>query len=160
MYLATSSNLLLMLQDAPKCNFSTNSCQQKPDAKTLFFPHPPSTFPGSNICSEIGLEVMLRPLTTSCTKDYKGHLLVQTSFTEPPNTDEVVTMCGCVKDGFQFFVSADARSVRMLMTWYLMHQTNFVLNRRDLVCKRSVLFQQMPGVYKYQCHSKQVWFGV
>ena len=28
---------------------------------------------------------MLQPLATSCTKDYKGHSLVQTSFTEPPN---------------------------------------------------------------------------
>ena len=27
----------------------------------------------------------LRPLATSCTKDYKGHSRVQTSFTEPPN---------------------------------------------------------------------------
>ena len=28
----------------------------------------------------------LRPLATSCVKDYKGHSLVQTSFTEPPNS--------------------------------------------------------------------------
>ena len=27
----------------------------------------------------------LRPLMTACAKDYKGHSLVQTSFTEPPN---------------------------------------------------------------------------
>ena len=27
----------------------------------------------------------LRPFTTSCSKDYEGHSLVQTSFTEPPN---------------------------------------------------------------------------
>ena len=39
----------------------------------------------SKAYSQIGLEVTLRPLTTSCTKDYKGHSLVQTSFTEPPN---------------------------------------------------------------------------
>ena len=26
----------------------------------------------------------LRPLATSCAKDYKGHSLVQKSFTEPP----------------------------------------------------------------------------
>ena len=82
------------------------------DAKTLF-PHPPSPFPGnfcncnsavictasqfyvqlpllytawSNACSEIGPEVTLRSLATSCAKDYKGHSLVQTSFTEPPNS--------------------------------------------------------------------------
>ena len=36
--------------------------------------------------SEIGPEVTLRPLATSCAKDYKGHSLVQTSFTEPPNS--------------------------------------------------------------------------
>ena len=35
---------------------------------------------------EIGPEVTLRPLATSCAKDYKGHSLVQTSFTETPNT--------------------------------------------------------------------------
>ena len=29
---------------------------------------------------------MLRPLATSCAKDYKGHSLVQTSVTEPPNS--------------------------------------------------------------------------
>ena len=39
----------------------------------------------SNAYSEIGLEVMLQPLTTSCMKNYKGHSLMQTSFTEPPN---------------------------------------------------------------------------
>ena len=84
---------------------------QKSEAKTLFS-HPPFPFPGnfcncnsggictalqfwvqhpllytawSNAHSEISLEVMLQPLATSCTKDYKGHSLVQTSFTEPPN---------------------------------------------------------------------------
>ena len=39
----------------------------------------------SNAYSEIGPEVTLLPLMTSCVKDYKGHSLVQTSFTEPPN---------------------------------------------------------------------------
>ena len=39
----------------------------------------------SNAYSEISLEVMLPPLVTSCVKDYKGHSLVQTSFTKPPN---------------------------------------------------------------------------
>ena len=34
----------------------------------------------------IGPEVTLRPLATSWAKDYKGNSLVQTSFTEPPNT--------------------------------------------------------------------------
>ena len=84
---------------------------QKKHAKILFF-HPPSLFPGnfckcnsggictasqflvqfpslytvwSNAYSEIGLEVTLRPLVTSCAKDYKGHSLVQTTFTELPN---------------------------------------------------------------------------
>ena len=68
--------------------------------QTLFF-YLPSPFPGnfcncssggicnasqllystsSNTYSEIGLEVMLQPLATSCVKDYKGHSLVQTSF--------------------------------------------------------------------------------
>jgi len=28
----------------------------------------------------------LQPFTTSCTKDYEGHSLMQTSFTEPPNS--------------------------------------------------------------------------
>ena len=40
----------------------------------------------SNAYSEIGPEVTLWPLATSCAKDYKGHSLVQSSFTEPPNT--------------------------------------------------------------------------
>ena len=31
----------------------------------------------------------LRPLATSCVKDYKGHSLMQTGFTEPPNTHRV-----------------------------------------------------------------------
>ena len=48
MCLATSNNLLLVLQDAPKRFFSTNSRssgQPKNAPKTLFF-HPPSPFPG------------------------------------------------------------------------------------------------------------------
>ena len=52
MCLATSNNLLQMLQDAPKRIFSTNqrsSGQPKNDAKILFF-HPPSPFPG-NFCN-------------------------------------------------------------------------------------------------------------
>ena len=40
----------------------------------------------ANTYSEIGLEVTLRPLATSCMKDYKGLSLVQTSLTELPNT--------------------------------------------------------------------------
>ena len=40
----------------------------------------------SNTYSEICPEVTLRPLMTSCVRDYKGHSLVQTSFTEPPNS--------------------------------------------------------------------------
>ena len=31
----------------------------------------------------------LRPIATSCAKDYKGHSLVQTSFTKPPNSHKV-----------------------------------------------------------------------
>ena len=53
MCLATSNNLLLVLQDAPKHIFSpTNSRssgQSKNDAKTLFH-HPPSPIPG-NFCN-------------------------------------------------------------------------------------------------------------
>ena len=30
--------------------------------------------------------MMLQPLVTSCTEDYKGHSLVQTSFTELPSS--------------------------------------------------------------------------
>ena len=44
----------------------------------------------SNAYSETDSEVTLRPLVTSCAKDYKGHSLVQTSFTEPPNTQYAV----------------------------------------------------------------------
>ena len=35
----------------------------------------------------------LRPLATSCAKDYKGHSLVQTSFTEPPNSHQWSVGC-------------------------------------------------------------------
>ena len=120
MCLATSNNLLLVLYDAPNRIYSTNSRssgQPKIDAKTLF-PHPPSPFPGnfcncnsggiciasqfyvqlpllytawSNAYSEIGPGVTLRPLATSCAKDCKGHSLVQTSFTEPPNRQHTPT---------------------------------------------------------------------
>ena len=44
----------------------------------------------SNADSEIGPEVTLQPLTTSCTKDYKEHSLVQTSFTEPSNSQHAL----------------------------------------------------------------------
>ena len=89
---------------------------QKNDAKTLFF-HTPSPFActfcncnsggictasqfrvqlkllytaRSNAYSETDPEMTLRPLVTSCAKDYKGYSLVQTSFTEPPNTQYAV----------------------------------------------------------------------
>ena len=39
----------------------------------------------SNLLLVLGPEVTLQPLATSCAKDYKGHSLMQTSFTEPPN---------------------------------------------------------------------------
>ena len=114
MCLATSNNLLLVLQDGTKLFFPTNSRSSglpKNKVKTLF-PHSPSPFPCnfckhnnngiftasqfyiqlsllytalSNAYSEIGPEVTLRPLATSCAKDYKGHSLMQTSITEPPN---------------------------------------------------------------------------
>ena len=114
MCLATSNNLLLVLQDAPKCIFSMNSRssgQPKNDAKTLFF-HPPSPFHGNfrncnsiGICTALQFQVStsmvinsvkqrllrnwpgsaLRPLATSCAKDYKAHSLWQTSFAKSPN---------------------------------------------------------------------------
>ena len=92
--------------------FPTNSRsfgQPKNDAKTLFStfnPLSPVIFATATVVafvllrssrfnfpcytqreatSQIGPEVMLRPLATSCAKDYKGHSLVQTSFSEPPN---------------------------------------------------------------------------
>ena len=34
----------------------------------------------------------LRPLATSCAKDYEGHSLVQTSFSEPPNISRSMAM--------------------------------------------------------------------
>ena len=39
----------------------------------------------TNTYSEIAQKWQLRPFMTSCTKDYKGHSLMQTSFTELPN---------------------------------------------------------------------------
>ena len=113
MCLATSNNLLLVQQDVPKRIFFYELVifsSAKKRHKDTFFLHPPSPF-SSNFCncgsiciasqfqvqlpllytmrsnaySEISPEVTLRPLATSCVKDYKGHSLVQTSFTEPPN---------------------------------------------------------------------------
>ena len=69
-----------------KSRSSTSSGQPKNNAKTLFS-HPPSPFAFVQLChaySEISLEVTLRLLATSCAKDYKGHSLMQTSFTELP----------------------------------------------------------------------------
>ena len=43
----------------------------------------------SNAYSEIGPEVTLRPLATSCAKDNKGHSLLQTRFTELPNSGRI-----------------------------------------------------------------------
>ena len=111
----TCNNLLLMLQDAPKHNFSMNlwsSGQPKNNAKTLFStPHPlsPAIFATATAVAFVLLRNswynfhcytqhestptqksarkwccdLLRLL---CAKDYKGHSLVQTSFTEPPNS--------------------------------------------------------------------------
>ena len=114
MCLAISNNLLLVLQDAPKRIFSTNSrsCGQ---AKTLFFPtlHPLSTviFATATVLAFVLLRdsrfnfhcyklihsmkqhllrnrpgSALRPFLTSCAKDYKAHSLQQTSFAESPKS--------------------------------------------------------------------------
>ena len=109
MCLASSSNLLLVLQDAPKRIFPRTRdllVSQKPTQRqflTTLHPLSPVIFATatvvvlvllrdsrfytacSNAYSEIGPEVTPRPLATSCAKDYKGHSLVKTSFTEPPN---------------------------------------------------------------------------
>ena len=115
MCLATSSNLLLVLWDAPKRIFSTNSCssgQPKHDPKTLFsttHPLSPVFFATATVLAFVLLrnsrfsfhcysfihsvkQRLLRnqpgsDAATSCTKDYKGHSPVQTSFTEPPNSE-------------------------------------------------------------------------
>ena len=115
MCLATSNNLLLVLQDVPKRIFfpmkSRSSGQQKKKKKKTrktqrhFFPtlHPlyPAFFATATVVAFVllrnsrfsfhcyaqheGPELTLRPLATSCAKDHKGHSLVQTNFTEPPN---------------------------------------------------------------------------
>ena len=120
MCLATSKNLLLVLQDGKKRIFWTRDLLVSPknDVKTLFFPHSiafPCNFckrnnngiftasqfyvqlpllytAWSNAYSEIGPEVTLRPLATSCAKDYKYHSLVQTSITEPPHTELFIAL--------------------------------------------------------------------
>ena len=101
-----------------KTHFSMHlwsSGQLKNYAKTLLF-HPPSSFPcnfckciSRGICtallnfhcyaqcgqmpkySEINLKRQLQPSVTSCTKNYVGHSLVQTSFTELPNTGHTLS---------------------------------------------------------------------
>ena len=126
MCLAISNNLLLVLQDVPKRIFSTNSRssgQPKNDAKILFFP-PSIPFPRqylqlqqywylycfvilgstSTFIHSVKQRLLrnrpgsaLRPLATSCAKDYKAHSLQQTSFAESPNSYtrklERVAMC-------------------------------------------------------------------
>ena len=101
MCLAISKNLLLVLWDVPKRISSTNSRssgQPKNDAKTLS----PVTFATVGSTSIVihsvkqrlfrnRPEVTLRLLATSCEKDYKGHSLVQTSLTEPSNSDDTPT---------------------------------------------------------------------
>ena len=125
MCLATSSNLLLVLQDAPKRTRDLLVSQKTTERH--FFPHPPSPFPGNfcncnsggictasqfqvqlpmsytawnNAYSEIGSEVTLRPFATFCVKDYKGHSLIQTSFTELPNTHCVFKLLSPVNQLF------------------------------------------------------------
>ena len=102
MCLAISNNLLLVLQDAPKRIFATNSRssgQPKNDAKTLFFPTLQSTviFATATVLAFVLLRdsrfsytvihsvkqrllrnrpgSALRPLATSCAKDNKAHSL-------------------------------------------------------------------------------------
>ena len=47
----------------------------------------------------------LRPLATSCAKEYKGHSFVQTSFTEPPILNALVTV--------QWHIVGDSRGVQL-----------------------------------------------
>ena len=110
MCLATSNNLLLVLQDAPKCNFSTNSRSfdqqnNNNNKKNLCIRFPRYCFAFATVVavallrnsSSIVIHIVkrrllrnrsgsvLRPLATSCAKDYKAHSLQQTSFAESLN---------------------------------------------------------------------------
>ena len=98
-------------------NSRSSGQQIKNDAKTLFF-HLLSPFHGnilqlqqywhlfcfailgssSTVIHSVKQRLLrnrprsaLQPLVTSCAKDYKGHSLVQTIFTEPPNNTNTVT---------------------------------------------------------------------
>ena len=114
MCLAISNNLFLVLQDAPKRFFSTNSrSSDQPNNNTkILFSHPPFPIHGnfcncnsiwhlycfailgstSTVTHSVKQRLLrnrpgsaLRPLATSCAKDYKAHSLQQTSFAESPN---------------------------------------------------------------------------
>ena len=118
MCLAISNNLLLVLQDAPKRFFFfyelATFLSAKKRRKDTFFPtlRPFSTviFATATVLAFVLLRVLgststaihsvkqrllrnrsgsaLRPLASSCAKDYKAHSLQQTSLTESPNRDD------------------------------------------------------------------------
>ena len=115
----------------PNTFFSMNSQssgQPKKWCKDTFF-HPPSPFLGnfcncnsSGICTALNSRFnfhcytqheatptrksawkwQLQPLMTSCAKDCKGHSLMQTSFTEPPNRAAGKTSCSLNRFGLSY----------------------------------------------------------
>ena len=139
MCLATSNNLLLVLQDAPNRIFSTNS-RSSASRKTMqrhFFP-PSITFPlvifataavvafvllgNSRLIfhcyTQREATPQLRPFATSCAKDYEGLSLVQTCYTEPPNRQQTLNL------------SAETRTLHSIsreaeITWNKLESTNF-----------------------------------
>ena len=71
----------------------------------------------SSAYSKTALEETLQPLTTSCVKDYKGHSLMQTIFTEPPQK-EMQTHCWEVSEWrskYRLFSSTSQGTLTVIM---------------------------------------------
>ena len=85
----------------------------------------------SNAYSEIGPEVTLRPLATSCSKDYKGHSLVQTSSTEPPSS---AILCS----------SSRADSLRSCCMW--LNQRAFLISTEALLVVKWLTLREAAAV--------------
>ena len=100
----------------------------------------------SNAYSEIGPEVTLQPLETSCAKDYKGHPLVQTSLTELPNSE---LQC----QWSESFTSCASKNKRLSVVDFCCNQCCCFYKSCSMFCEQCFCLGWSKMFLKYKNHA-------
>ena len=199
--LATSKNLLLMLKDAKTRIFFPCTCDlvSQEMMQRHFFPILHHLSPVILATATVVAFALLRnsrfnchfytqpaqksalkwwlwPFTTSCTKDYQGHSLVQTSFTElpnnavsrdvklvpPPGTESDVwpTMPSREQGGYQFYILHLREKVHWSPVAWIGHVRHGVLHPVRLVIQVSAGFGILHAIVSYlnRCTPQSISF--